>query len=67
MPGPAGGEEAVPLGHDAALQQQQGEQEDRPPDVSLAGNRLGFPIFAVSVYCLKNSPEYRYDFRFFVI
>ena len=55
MPRPAGGEEAVPLGHDTALQQQQGEQEDRPSDVSLAGNRPGFPVFAVSVYYLKTA------------
>ena len=37
MPGPVGGEEAVPVRHDPPLQQQQGEQEDRPSDVSLAG------------------------------
>lgn len=33
----AGGEEAVPVRHDAALQQQPGEQEDRAADVCLAG------------------------------
>jgi hypothetical protein len=31
------GEAAVPVGYDPALQQQQGEQKDSPPDVRLAG------------------------------
>ena len=34
---PAVGEAAVSVGHDPALQQQQGEPADSPPDVSVAG------------------------------
>jgi hypothetical protein len=34
------GEAAVPVGYDPALQQQQGEQKDSPPDVRLAGQLL---------------------------
>ena len=51
-PEAGGGQEALPLRHDAPLQQQQGEPEDRPADVGLAGkSRVGYPSKSPNLSC----------------
>ena len=49
-----GSQEAVPLGHDAALQQQQREPQDCPSDVGLAG-KLHHLIPLLSLIIIDNS------------